>query len=409
MTENRLNFPPYQTLLVICCSIVFGCYLGTYMRLPIVPLYARSLGANTVLVGIINSAFFLTAGLLSLPSGMVSDRLGYKLVAASGLLILSATSFLLFFSRTAGQLVWIYLLAGAGLAAFGPTIMSFVADFSPPTHLGRSYGWYTTALYSGMTLGPGAGGFLVEALGFPRTFFISGAFILIPLGVLLLFLPRGRSADRRPATADRSAGAWDLLRNRALLGCWLGTLGGCFALGMFITFVPLHAHDQGLSLGQIGLVFSLQGIANAVSRIPFGHLSDRVSNRSLLAVLGLTGVALCVAGYGISTTLAHFLVMAIGLGFSMGLAFTSIGALTAEVVPPRSRGLAMGGYNSCIYLGMMLSAALMGGIIKKMGFAGGFGLAAVVGLLVTGSFYLLLRDFSPDRAQAAGREEGPQG
>ena len=40
--------------------------------------------------------------------------------------------------------------------------MSYVAGISPPTHLGRSYGWYTTALYVGMSLGPAAGGFVAH-------------------------------------------------------------------------------------------------------------------------------------------------------------------------------------------------------------------------------------------------------
>ncbi len=60
----------------------------------------------------------------------------------------------------------------------------------------------------------------------------------------------------------------------------------------------------------------------------------------------------------------------------MGLAFTSVGALIAEAVPPESRGLAMGGYNTCIYLGMMLSSGVMGSVIQMVGFAGSFFICA---------------------------------
>jgi len=171
-TRNELIYPSYATLLFMCCGVAFCCYLGSYMRMPVVPLYARSLGAGTAQVGIINSAFFLMAGVLSLPFGILSDRLGRKLLASMGLLILSATSFLLYFSVTPAQITWIYLFFGIGLAAFGPTMMSFVADFSPPTHLGRSYGWYTTALYTAMSLGPAVGGFVAHELGFLQVFLI---------------------------------------------------------------------------------------------------------------------------------------------------------------------------------------------------------------------------------------------
>lgn len=46
----------------------------------------------------------------------------------------------------------------------------------------------------------------------------------------------------------------------------------------------------------------------------------------------------------------------------MGVVFTAPGALVADVMPWEERGLAMGLYNSCIYLGMMASSATMGSL-----------------------------------------------
>lgn len=392
----NLSHKSYLTLLYICCAVVFGCYFGTYLRLPVVPLYAVSLGADTVEVGLINAAFLLMAGLLSLPLGMFSDRLGTKLTAASGILILSASSFLVCISHSPLQLIWIYLFSGVGLAAFGPSLMAFVANISPATHLGRSYGWYTTAIYSGMTLGPAVGGFMAQEAGFTLTFFISGLSIFLTFWAFLFLLPSSRSlpTTHQPARSGATAAmVWELLDNLPLLGCWLGTLGGCFGLGLFITFLPLHAQDRGLSLGEIGLVFAAQGILNVLSRIPFGHLSDRAGNRGLLAIAGLLGVVGCTAGLGLAGRFLTFMVWAAFLGISMGLAFTSIGALTAEAAPPEFRGLAMGGYNASIYLGMMLSSAGMGPVIGKLGFTDGFLLTALINLALVAGFYLLLRRF----------------
>jgi len=339
----------------------------------VVPLYAKSVGADTVQIGIINAAFLLMAGILSLPLGILSDRFGRKLFASLGLVVLTATSFLLYFSRTPMQLFWIYLFFGAGVAAFGPTMMAFVADFSPTTHLGRSYGWYTTALYTSMSLGPAIGGFLAEERGFLQVFFISGIIIFLTFWVVVFFLPPTHLIiTERPTKEKTSVIMKGLLKNRPLLSCWLVTLGGCFALGMFITFLPLHAQNQNLTIWQIGLVFAVQGICNAISRIPFGHMSDKVKNRSTLVVIGLIGFAASMAG----------------------LAFTSIGALIAEVVPVESRGLAMGGYNTCIYFGMMISSASMGPIIRKIGFESGFLITALINLLLVGFFYLLMKESS---------------
>jgi MFS family permease len=372
------------------------------MRFPVVPLFAQSLGADTVLVGVINAAFLLAAGALSLPLGLIATRLGMKRLAGAGLLILAASSFLLAVSHTPHQLIWIYLFSGAGLAAFGPTTMSYVAGISPPTHLGRSYGWYSTAIYAGMSLGPAAGGFVAEAWSFPVVFILSGLSIFATFWVMFFFLPRARYVmpEGYHRTPMGRAVIREALKNLPLLGSWLATGGGCFGLGLFLTFLPLHAHAQGLTYSQIGLVFAIQGVTNALSRLPFGHLSDRVQNRSLLVILGLLGVAVSLAGYGICRRPLHFNLCAVAMGLSMGLAFTSVAAFTVETVLPEFRGLAMGGYNSAIYLGMMVSSAGLGPIISRIGFEDGFLITAFITLLITGGSYFLMKGFVPPGGQS---------
>lgn len=301
------------------------------------------------------------------------------------------------------QLVAIYLFFGAGLAAFAPTMMSFVADFSPSTHLGRSYGWYTMSLYGGMSLGPAAGGLVAQELGFRPVFLISGLLIFAVLWIVVFFLPRARHVlVNRPPKPKLSVAGRELLKNRPLWGCWLATLGGCFGLGMFVTFIPLHAHDRGLNMGEIGLIFGIQASFNALSRIPFGQLSDKVGNRASLVVLGLIGFAASMAGFAFSSNLITFLLVAVAFGVSMGVAFTALGALISEVVAPQSRGLAMGGYNASIYLGMMLSSLVMGALIPSIGFPRAFLATGFINLLTNGVFYVMIKGFV--RCQPAGSE-----
>jgi MFS family permease len=385
-------------MMFIACCVAFICYFGSYMRLPVVPLYAKGLGIDTPHIGFINAAFFLMAGFLSFPLGLISDRVGRKLLACLGLMILSGASFMLYFSDTFILITLSYLFLGIGLAAFGPTMMSFVADISPLTHLGRAYGWYTTALYCGMSLGPAAGGFLAGASGFLTVFVASGAMILVNFCFAVFFLPKNQSSIEPLKDRPKAAAVLiRLLRNRPLVGCWLLTLVGCFALGMFITFLPLHAHNQGLTVSQIGMVFFTQGMVNGFSRIPLGYLSDRVRDRKILVVIGMLGFVTAMSGFGMSRNMGHFMTFAFVMGLGMGMAFTSIGALIAETVDAESRGVAMGGYNSCIYFGMMLSSFLMGSVIEKVGFAYGFHLTAALNLVMILVFYLFMKGYTPAR------------
>jgi DHA1 family multidrug resistance protein-like MFS transporter len=380
---------PAGRVLLTVCTISFFCFFGSYMRIPVVPLLATSLGADAVRVGVINSAFMLMAGSLSIPSGLISDRVGRRLPLLVGLVLLAGSSFLLYWSSTTLQMALIYLLFGVGLSAFSPTLMSYVADFTPPEVLGQAYGWYTMALYSGMTLGPAAGGFLGTALGLRPVFLVSGTLIFAMLLVAFFFLPKTsatpRAAGASPAILPALRG---LLKNRQLIACLVATLGGCVGFGTFVTFMPLYIRSQGMSMQAVGLVFATQAFANALSRLPSGRLCDRVADRSLLVIGGLAIFALALAGFGLCRSVLSLMGVAAVMGVSMGVAFTVICALIADVVPRELRGVAMGCYNTCIYAGMMLSSLCMGAVIRGEGFSAGFFLsgAAVVTVMFLVAF-----------------------
>lgn len=376
-------------MLIVSCLLTFGFYTASYMRIPVVPLYARSLGAATSLVGIINAIFFMTAGCLSVPMGIVSDRLGREPTVTLGIFVAAVTSFLLVFTRTPYQIIPVYFLFGVGLSAYGPTMMSYVADVSPVTHLGRAYGWYTTSLYTGMSIGPAVGGFVADRFSYTAVFVFSGVVMIILCIFLLLFLPSLSTLKKPELPLKDCKSRFAPLRNRSLWACWLATLGLCSGLGMFITFVPLHARDRAIQLSSIGLIFMCQGVANAISRIPFGYWSDKTADRRRLVVGGIVLTSLSLAGIGFSKVLWHFVLAASALGLGLALAFTSVGALIAVVAPPEDRGLAMGGYNTCIYLGIMASSMAMGWVIEKTGYLTSFSLSAVT-VLGAGVVFVLL-------------------
>ena len=373
------DVPSAGRLLLTACVVAFLCFLGSYMRIPIVPLFAASLGADTVQVGLINSAFMCMAGLLSIPSGLLSDRIGRRRPMLAGLCLLAGSSFLLSISQSPLQMGGIYLLFGVGLAAVTPTLMSYVADITPPEALGHAFGWYTMALYSGMTLGPAVGGFLGGLLGLRPIFVCSGSLILLMFVVACLLLPNPPEKHRSRQAADAIwPSLFNLRHNRRLIACLLMTVGGCVGFGMFISFIPLYVRSLGLQTTAVGLVCATQALANAIARIPAGWFCDRVGDRRGLVFSGSLLFALSMAAFGRCANLPALLCAAIGMGLSMGIAFTVICALIVDAVPSKMRGLAMGCYNTCVYLGMMLCAIGMGVVIHACGYQTGFYLTGAI-------------------------------
>lgn len=387
----------FAALLTVCCLVTFGCYFSVSMRLPVVPLYARGFGVSTSEIGIINAAFFLIAGLLALPSGILSDRLGRKRLAVCGTMVLFTGMLLLYFGRSFYYLAGIYLLLGVGIAAFGPTMMSWVSEISPSTHLGRAYGWYTTALFCGLGMGPAAGGALGEYLGLRPVFLISAALVAVMIWAVQWFLPAPAApADRTIERPGQPLNWRPMLTNRRLMGCWSVTFGANIIGGAFFTFLPLLAHERGLDVGQIGIVYLVQSVTNALARIPFGTISDRMGQRKYQALLGLVLASFSMAGFAPATTFVHFLLAASSLGVSLAVAFTSIGALIAETTEPRFRGLAMGGYNSFIYFGLMAGSIGLGPLIEARGFGTGFLIAGASNLLFVSFFSWSMLGYSQD-------------
>ena len=380
------------SLLLTACIISFVCFFGSYMRIPIVPLFAASLGADTVQVGLINGVFMLMAGALSIPSGLISDRLGRRLPLLGGMILLSGSSLLLYWCSSPLQMAAVYLLFGIGLSAFSPTLMSYVADVTPPNKLGQAFGWYTMALYGGMTLGPAAGGFLSTALGLRPVFLVACGLIFAMFFVAMIFLPSHPATHRNAAPSPAIMPALkSLMKNRQLIACLVATTGGCLGFGMFVTFMPLYIHSMGMHTGHVGFVFATQALANALSRLPSGRMCDRVADRSILVTGGLALFAVSMAAFGICHSVGSLMATAAVMGMSMGVAFTVICAMIADIVPRETRGLAMGCYNTCIYAGMMLSSVCMGPIIRGEGFRTGFFLNGAAGIIVLFLFISLYR------------------
>jgi MFS family permease len=386
------------TPFILLCLIGFAAFFSSYLRIPVMPLLAAELGAGPSQVGAINGAFMLTAGLLSIPSGLLADRTGHKLPIIAGVVATAVSSLLVIHCRQPGEMAAAYVLFGAGLAALAPGMLSLVADTMPAQRLGQAFGWYSTAIYIAMTLGPATGGYLAKTLGLRQVFAVSAGLLLAVAVVAQLVLPRSPPRHKGDLHAALT-GSIRLLRNRRLLACLLATAGSCIGFGVFLTFLPLYATLQGLDPAQVGLVFAAQAMFNVVGRVPIGRLADRC-DRSRLVAAGLVCLAASLAAMGQVTQLAHLLACSVVLGAGMALTFTAIGALIAELVPAVQRGLAMGMYNSCIYLGMMSGSTAMGLALKQIGYPAGFAAAGSVSLVALILFFLMMREKDVYRAEA---------
>jgi len=385
MTDRTYNLTPFLLL----CLIGFAAFFCSYLRMPVMPLLAASLGADPAQVGGINGAFMLTAALLSIPAGLLVDRFGRRAPIIAGLIATSLSALLVAICRRPEEMMAAYVLFGAGLAAFAPGMLSLVADVMPVHRLGQAYGWYTTAIYIAMTLGPASGGFLANRSGLGQVFAISGGLQLGVVLLALLLLPHGPPRHKTDLHSAVS-GTVLLLRNNNLLACLLATIVSCIGFGVFLTFLPLYATKLGYDPAQVGLVFAAQAVTNVVGRVPIGTLSDRIDRRWMVSC-GLLCLAGALVALGQVSALSQLILCSVVIGIGMALTFTAIGAMIAELVSPLQRGLSMGMYNSSIFFGMMCGSTAMGFALKRIGYPLGFAASGAVTLVALALFLFMIR------------------
>jgi len=128
---------------------IFSCMLGSGIVVPLLPLYAESLGASGFWLGVIFAGYPLARILTTPIFGRLSDRRGRKPFISIGLLAYGIISFGFIWVNTVSQLVLLRLLHGIAGALILPIAQAYVGDISPPGEEGKWMGYANAAFFSG--------------------------------------------------------------------------------------------------------------------------------------------------------------------------------------------------------------------------------------------------------------------
>lgn len=109
---------------------------------PILPLFGRTFGVSTTMIGFLITSFGLARMMLDLPAGVLAHRFGRRPVLVAGSALLSLGSFLCATSSTYSELLLWRFLQGAGSAFYTTAAMTVAADLSRPQNRGRIMAFY---------------------------------------------------------------------------------------------------------------------------------------------------------------------------------------------------------------------------------------------------------------------------
>lgn len=390
MTTSRSFF--YLCTLGVFCFISYNL-----VRMPVLSLFAESLGAGPERLGLIVSVSTLTGVLLKLPSGALSDIYGRKLLLRIGVVAFGLPPFAYPFVSDLNVLTGLRFVHGLATAIFAPSALATVADLYKERR-GAALGTYTACTQSGALLGPFLGGWLVYQAGFPAAFVTAGLFGCI--AILIFFSlhldeppPRVHEKGLGPVLTEMGKGFLAVARNRRVLITSSTDAAKMIANGALMAFLPLYGLSVGLNAGQVGLLFSVQAVTSFFSKPIMGRVSDRVGRQPLI----LIGLLICAATFISMPHVGSFallLLLSSGFGFGEAVVSSSSAALVADSSEFKRLGAGMGMQGTVMDIGHASGPLLAGLLIAHTSYQGAFAVIAAIQLLAAVAFWATMRTVS---------------
>lgn len=356
----------------------------------LLPVFLVStLGASTVVVGLVEGIAEATTAITKVFSGVVSDWIGRrKVLVVIGYGIAALTRPLFPLASTIELVVVARFLDRVGKGIRGAPRDALVADVTPPDQRGAAFGLRQSLDTVGAFLGPllaiALMLWLADDIRHVLWFAIPPA--VISVGILVVAV---REPDQRPVDGPRRFPmARAELKELPPIYWYVVAMSAILTVARFgEAFLILRAQQVGLPLAWVPAVLIVMSAVYAVSAYPAGLLSDRIDRRSVLAIGIAALIAADVVLAGFPTVVGALLGTALWglhMGFSQGL----LAALVTDAAPARLRGTAFGLFNLICGAMMLFASVLAGGLWDRFGawtaFAAGGALAALglIGLMM---------------------------
>jgi predicted MFS family arabinose efflux permease len=282
------------------------------------------LGANEAMTGAIQTAQTLPFLLISIPAGLLVDRMSRaKLMAgaeALRTLSLVAILVLMFYGAlTLPLLAALGLVGACGTVVYGVTAPALVPSLVERSMLPVANGKIELARTAAFAAGPAVGGALVGWTGGMPAFGVAAA--LSVLAVVLLSRigepPRTRMERRHPL-ADIRAGIAFVLGHKLLRPILLTQFMFNTALFLIMAvYAPYAIHTLGLSATQAGLTLSAFGVGMVVGALSAPRIMNWLPLGTVIAIGPVCGFA---------AALVMVLTIVVPSGWLAGLCFFLMGS-----------------------------------------------------------------------------------
>ena len=378
--------------LIYYLSIIgfFAIFSTTISKNPVLPLFAKSLGANAELIGLIAALSPFAGILFGFPVGILADKLGRKkMLFASGIIFVVGPLLYLLVNNPL-YLIPIRFFHGLATAILGPIASTMISERYVKDR-GEKLGLYSSATLVGRTIAPLLGGAIISIFAslsgfwnYKLVYVFASAISLIAFVFILILHDDSAGKKTQLSAKELLEHAKKVLKHKLIVATALVEMTIYFAFGAFETYLPLYLNDLKFAAYLIGIIFSLQTVSIALTKPIFGRVADRIDKRiQIIFGLLLVGISIALIPFFTHT----YLLIAISLVFGLGMSFATVAtsAYTADVADKKQLGASLGALSSIMDIGHTFGPFVVGLIIGtwsyKAGFVSCLALAAVIEVL----------------------------
>jgi len=322
---------------------------------PLLPLFERVFGADHFTSSLTVTATTIGVALSAPLVGRIADLFGKRLVIVLAAFLMSIATLLAATSTSLNQIIGWRFLQGLVTPGVFAVAVAYIHDRWDGARAATTTAAYVTGTIVGGFLGRVVAGEVAGLWGWRASFVVVGVMSLGCAAALAWQLP---IEARDTATGLRAAGSGLISRltTRPLLGTYAAGFCVLFTQIAMFTYVTFHlaAPPFLLSTAALGWLFSVYLVGAVLTPIS-GRWINTYGHRAALAIAIALGVG------GSMLTLGAWLPAVIA-----GLALVSSGVFIAQaaangyigVAAHTDRGLAVGMYATCYYIGGSVGGAL---------------------------------------------------
>lgn len=367
-----------KVTLVYIIALVVGFSYG--MHNPIVPLFAKDLGASYSDLGVIGFSNFIPYMFIPLFVGLLLDRFNKGILLSLGLVLDFVSIYLLSVADSIPQVIIFRTLVGVAHSFFWPPCESIISKSTSPQNRVKAISRFMAFFVVGIMIGPLVGSFLFEHFDVSyRIIFQIAAFAIATSLVSSLMLSKDKDVTHNGIMSIASAK--HLIKFPTVIAILLFC---SVSFGVFLAILPAFMSDRSISESNIELLFFVFGISRLVSLLTSSFLMKKFLTSILLVIISIS-VGMLILFY--SHSMLEFGVAVLVLGFGFSVYFP----LTFEIIMRKAKenvGALIGAYEATFGMGWAFGPLIIGVIANSFGISIPYLVLSVSGLFVLGFVFL---------------------